>query len=64
MEDSGTVFIPENYLQIIAIFFLVLLENTFLMDLDIKSMALVELKVFDSQGSRMFTEDSVHINDF
>lgn len=58
------VFIPANYLQISAMFFGLLLENTFLMDLNITSKTLVKLKVFDGQGSRMFTEHSVHINDF
>ena len=52
MGDSGIIFIPANYLQIIDMFFGSLLDNTSLMDLNIKSAALVELKVFITNEAR------------
>ena len=64
MGYSGTVFIPINSLQIIDMFLGLLLENTFLIDLNIKSIALVERKEFYGQCSKMFTEYSVHVHDF
>ena len=64
MGCSGTVFIPINYLQIIDMFLGLLQENTFLIDLSIKSVALVEQKEFyGSLESRKLTFFSVQLDE-